>query len=1478
MKKIFRFINLALFAWLGICNNVQGQNVPNLSSTSPFGVTATFPQPPEPNMPYGQNYIRSFAPVVPVTNVADVAESPNVREVMTSRDGFNRTYQTVKMNHTLTESGRKTLVSIADIRWRKSQKSFLPYAADSGQRFRYIPFQEQRAFYNSLYGTEGYTSFSEAVAISDPSSRSSISYAPGKTQIGQNRGTTVKFITNTASQIRLWKLSAGLPVSTAYYAANELTGEEVTGIQGSRSRSFMDKDGRIVYKAELLEGTTEAITQYVYGDMGQLLFTITPNVSAMATGTPSAAVVDNLCFQYQYDNLGRLKAERKPGEAAFTEIVYDRKDRVVMRRSPLEATMGKWEVTYYDPLGRVIATSLFSSTQTQVYWQGQVDATLPTATVATSNLLYYIGTNKGEGVYPTVAITGNEVMSYSLYDHYNHGAIASVFGDTYDAASFPDPPLGTESVPRSLRTHGMPTGSKIRIIKAAGTGDELGDWVETVNYYDTKGRLIQQRSLNATKNGAVVGKETVCNYYDFTGKLLQSDHHHENRKTLHAASEYTRYIYDAATGQLLETAHKMNEGTWKLLNKFWYDDLGRVSRKSLGNYAEVQDFKYNIRGQLTGMNANYAETGNKGSYSRSFGESLKYDFGFSSVRFDGKTTGMVWRGSGGTTEKAKGYGYSYDLAGRLKVADFHELTGSTWSRAATDYSVSNLAYDANGNMKGMKQRGMGLVASAIAPVDMDRLEYVYEDNSNRLARVFDTATDYNLGDFKNSPTNVVDYDYDASGNLKKDVNKDITSVVYTWFNKPQVITFGNGNTIKYTYDAAGNKLQELVTIGSTPPKRTDYVGNFIYENDVLKYVNTAEGRTTYDPPSGSYKEEFFVKDHLGNVRSVVDLLNRPISTYLATYEIASAGLEGLMFDNVSEIAEGNPLSPDPDDMQSGMLNGSIANRRVGTSLLMRVMAGDRVEMNVNSFYESYNPATDAPVNATTMLSSIVGTLTAGSGGMGGSESHNPQLVGQLFNGSNFTTFDNIVNSSTEASKPKAYLNYVLFSENMQIIGTFSGAYQANGLGTWGEIGTSEPMEIPANGFLAIYISNRSISNVYFDKLTLRVERGRLLEETHYYPHGLPMGNIGSTAVGHVPNRVKHQGNEYIKDAGLNWMDFNFRQYDPQIGRFLGVDPLAASGGQDRFSPYAAMGNQPETAVDPNGLMFEGAASPHFIRAGVLDMSWMEDYILSSQHFNEAMKRSMSFESLQKEFWNSFAPSPAPGSSGEQQQTFNLDAIAFVCKTLKPGTSIHMGIYGDGKISTNYMSEGGDEGIDYVYNGERIMRTQTNQIGYNRVVTLNGKGEAKEEFSVGNSIIKMESLYGGHGYTINVNLDIGFSLYKWLYKRANFQKHDEFGVGRYFEWSIVQVVYENDNIMNRIATSFSIHEERVNASIPFDRELAENNLRNNPIKSYIHRHTHVNGSHNPSGGYSGGKWDGDVGAYMRFKDVLGENKFQSFIDQ
>ncbi|WP_317124962.1 RHS repeat-associated core domain-containing protein, partial [Taibaiella helva] len=482
------------------------------------------------------------------------------------------------------------------------------------------------------------------------------------------------------------------------------------------------------------------------------------------------------------------------------------------------------------------------------------------------------------------------------------------------------------------------------------------------------------------------------------------------------------------------------------------------------------------------------------------------------------------------------------------------------------------------------------VKPGTGPVDMDILDYKYT-NGNQLDAVSDQGiADYGAGDFQNGHSGSGDYAYDGNGNLSKDLNKGIGGVTYNHFNKPVAIDLGGGKKIEYSYDAAGNKVQELVIYPGQPTKRTDYIGNFIYRNDTLQYALTAGGRTVFDYSSTTpVKEEYFVKDHLGNVRSTIDIITYEIRQYLATYEVASANLEGMLFEKVGEIRDEKPASTDPGDSKAGRLNGAEAGREVGTSLLVKVMAGDRVDMNVNNYYETFEGNTTEPVTAEQMMGSIISTLTNGVGGLPG-ESHNTKLVNEIFTQENFSALENLIqDQGIDPGRPQAYLTYALFDENMKLVSEFAGAYQANGNGAWGSIGSNGAKVIPANGYLAVYLSSRwrdlqciPCSNMFFDKLNVEVSKGNLLEENHYYPHGLPIQPLSSVSTNFRENRRKYQSNEYIKDLGLNWMDFQARQYDPQIGRFLAVDPLADAGGQQVWSPYAAMGNAPESQVDPNG--------------------------------------------------------------------------------------------------------------------------------------------------------------------------------------------------------------------------------------------------------------------------------------------------------
>ena len=105
-----------------------------------------------------------------------------------------------------------------------------------------------------------------------------------------------------------------------------------------------------------------------------------------------------------------------------------------------------------------------------------------------------------------------------------------------------------------------------------------------------------------------------------------------------------------------------------------------------------------------------------------------------------------------------------------------------------------------------------------------------------------------------------EYFYDRNGNMTKDLNKGISSITYNSLNLPQTVNISNSiNT--YVYSAMGTKLSV-----SQPSKKTDYVGNMIYENNPLQRILVDGGY--YEPSTSKYY--FYLTDHLGNNRVVAD--------------------------------------------------------------------------------------------------------------------------------------------------------------------------------------------------------------------------------------------------------------------------------------------------------------------------------------------------------------------------------------------------------------------------------------------------------------------------------------------------------------------------------------------------------------------------------------------------------------------------------
>ena len=66
------------------------------------------------------------------------------------------------------------------------------------------------------------------------------------------------------------------------------------------------------------------------------------------------------------------------------------------------------------------------------------------------------------------------------------------------------------------------------------------------------------------------------------------------------------------------------------------------------------------------------------------------------------------------------------------------------------------------------------------------------------------------------------------------------------------------------------------------------------------------GRARWQPDSSQFKYDYFVKDHLGNVRSVVVADPFNAQSYWASYEVANANFENAIFNNVSNISASKP--------------------------------------------------------------------------------------------------------------------------------------------------------------------------------------------------------------------------------------------------------------------------------------------------------------------------------------------------------------------------------------------------------------------------------------------------------------------------------------------------------------------------------------------------------------------------------------------
>lgn len=317
------------------------------------------------------------------------------------------------------------------------------------------------------------------------------------------------------------------------------------------------------------------------------------------------------------------------------------------------------------------------------------------------------------------------------------------------------------------------------------------------------------------------------------------------------------FAYDPI-GRLTHTWHQLDEGPEILLSKQEYNELGQLVDKKLHSTVasatdnrQSIDYRYNIRGWLTSMN-NPSLTSDgvtNDDATDYFGMNVSYEAVDSDLNnaavYNGNISALKWSNYGDGAGKQKAYTYSYDQLNRITGSAFREKAAG-WSLPLPNsgFAESGVEYDLNGNIQRLTRNDKRATGT------MDVLTYHYGSGttlSNKLLYVAD-AGDVSKGFADGNPGTTTDYTYDVNGNLTRDLNNGIGNTVsdatnritYNFLNLPETVT-KSGNVIRYIYDASGTKVSQLVTTG-TRTRQTDYAGEFVYEDDVLQFVNHDEGR------------------------------------------------------------------------------------------------------------------------------------------------------------------------------------------------------------------------------------------------------------------------------------------------------------------------------------------------------------------------------------------------------------------------------------------------------------------------------------------------------------------------------------------------------------------------------------------------------------------------------------------------------------
>ena len=701
--------------------------------------------------------------------------------------------------------------------------SLVTYDGLGRESRKYVPVSTDNSILYKIPGTIA-TSYNDNTPYSqtlyDALDRPISVTTPGATFA--SKPTRMEYAANAANEVICYGVSSSNSLTqNGYYPANSLTKETTTDPDGKKVETFKDLLGNTV-----MQRTGGSLcTYYVYDNLNLLRFVLPPKYQ---TDKNLAAT----CYEYHYDKRGRVNYKQLPG-AGYVEYWYDNADRMIFMRDAEMRSAGKYRFYIYDKFNHLVVQGICSS--------------LPSSTAVFNATLGTSGGLLGTGYsYPS-----------------GLGTVELEIANYYDGSQSGNSRFSSLTLPNtSVSQKGQLTG----VVTAATNGELLVQAMQ----YDIKGNVINSKAKDI--GGRIVSNTSS---YTYTNQLTQSTTtigvgYGGNMTVTESIS------YNPHNNQKSSDAITVNHGTAKsATTTYAHDNLGRLSTlsrpSSLSTNRNVA-YAYDLRSWLTGITTS------------TFIEELFYTNGPGTAYYNGNISSIRWKDNSQSAKR--GYKFSYDTANRLTSGAYGE--GDALSSNANRYTET-MTYDANGNITTLKRYGKTASGYGV----MDNLSISY--TGNQPTSVSESASDYNVSSsFEYKKANGSGYKFNENGSLVADKSRGIAYITYDLNNNPKQIYFTNGSVTKYVYSASGQKLRAVHytakpnitrTWGEKPAEltvaqilladSTDYLmgGSLTMKNGRIdKYL--FEGGYAQASVASSTTENFafyyYNKDHLGNIREVVD--------------------------------------------------------------------------------------------------------------------------------------------------------------------------------------------------------------------------------------------------------------------------------------------------------------------------------------------------------------------------------------------------------------------------------------------------------------------------------------------------------------------------------------------------------------------------------------------------------------------------------